>query len=128
MATVPARSGISMDADVRVSEVLEAIFTGDAKGTPNDSLFSPSGAVVANGTLRFSAPRLAGVQLGGESAITSTSVNVRESVAWGAVEYRWFSRDLNQVRVGRATVVLVPRPKGGWWVDQLHSSTNNGEQ
>jgi len=125
MATVSARSGISSpDADTRVSEVLEAVFTGDAKGVSNDSLYNPTGAVVANGSQRFSSPRLAGVQLGGESAITSTSVNVRDGIAWGSVEYRWFSSDMSQVRVGRATVVLTPRPKGGWWVDQLHSSTS----
>lgn len=122
--TLPARGSISSDADAQVSNALEAIVTGDAKGNQNDSLFSPAGTVIANGTLRFRPPRLAGVQLGGESAITSTQINVRENMAWGSVEYRWFSTDLNQVRVGRATIILVPRPAGGWWVDQLHSSTS----
>lgn len=124
VVTLPARGSISSDADGQVSRVLEAIVTGDSKGNPNDSLFSPAGTVIANGTLRFRPPRLAGVQLGGESAITSTQINVRESMAWGWVEYRWFSTDLNQVAVGRATIILVPRPAGGWWVDQLHSSTS----
>lgn len=124
ITTVPARAGIAAATDAQLTDLIEAIVTGDAKGVPNDSLFSPMGTVVANGQIRFSPPRFAGVQLGGESAVTSSQLTVREGVAWAALEYRWFNSELTQVRVGRASVIFVPRPKGGWWVEQLHSSTS----
>lgn len=113
------------DAEQEVSTILEAAVTGDPKGSGADSLYSPSSTVVANGSLRLSTPRLAGVQPGGSAAITTSEVSVRGGVAWAMVEYRWFSTELNQVRVGRATVVLMPKRGGrGWWIVHAHSSTS----
>jgi hypothetical protein len=113
------------DAEQEVSTILEAAVTGDPKGSGADSLYAPSSTVVANGSLRLSTPRLAGVQPGGSAAITTSEVSVRGGVAWAMVEYRWFSTELNQVRVGRATVVLMPRRGGrGWWIMHAHSSTS----
>jgi hypothetical protein len=112
------------DAELRVSAILEAAVTGDPKGPDADSLYSPASTVVANGALRLSTPRFAGVQPGGSAAITTSEVSVREGFAWAMVEYRWFSTEQNQVRVGRATVVLSPRRGGqGWWIVHAHSSS-----
>jgi hypothetical protein len=112
------------DAEQEVSAILEAAVTGDPKGSGADSLYSPSSTVVANGSLRLATPRLAGVQPGGSAAITTSEVSVRGGVAWAMAEYRWFSTELNQVRLGRATVVLMPRKGGrGWWIVHAHSST-----
>jgi len=113
------------DAELEVSAILEAAVTGDPKGSGADSLYSPSSTVVANGSLRLSTPRLAGVQPGGSAAITTSEASVRGGVAWAMVEYRWFSTELNQVRIGRATIVLMPRRGGrGWWIVHAHSSTS----
>ena len=113
------------DAEQEVSTILEAAVTGDPKGSGADSLYSAASTVVANGSLRLSTPRLAGVQPGGSAAITTSEVSVRGGVAWAMVEYRWFSTEQNQVRLGRATVVLMPRSGGrGWWIVHAHSSTS----
>jgi hypothetical protein len=112
------------EAELRVSAILEAAVTGDPKGPDADSLYSPASTVVANGELRLSTPRFAGVQPGGSAAITTSELSVREGFAWAMVQYRWFSTEQNQVRVGRATVVLTPRRGGqGWWIVHAHSST-----
>jgi hypothetical protein len=113
------------DAEQEVSTILEAAVTGDPKGNGADSLYSAASTVVANGSLRLSTPRLAGVQPGGSAAITTSEVSVRGGVAWAMVQYRWFSTEQNQVRLGRATVVLMPRSGGrGWWIVHAHSSTS----
>jgi hypothetical protein len=113
------------DAEQQVSAILEAAVTGDPKGSGADSLYSPSSTVVANGSLRLATPRLAGVQPGGTAAVTTSEVSVRGGVAWAMLEYRWFSTELNQVRIGRATIVLMPRRGGrGWAIVHAHSSTS----
>ena len=113
------------DAEQHVSAILEAAVTGDPKGPAADSLYSPASTVVANGALRLSTPRFAGVEPGGSAAITTSEVTVREGFAWAMVEYRWFSTEQNQVRVGRATVVLSPRRGGqSWWIVHAHSSSS----
>ncbi len=112
----------SPDAQGEVERVLEALVTRDGAGGAPDSLFAPDAIVLAGGNARLAAPRLAGVQAGGQSAITASQISVRDGVAWGVVDYRWFSTDQNLVRLGRATVLLLPRrTKPGWWIAQLHS-------
>ena len=124
-AVAPSTRLSDPDAEQQVSSVLEAAVTGDPKGTAADSLYSPASTVIGNGTLRLATPRLAGVQPGGASAITSSEVTVREGVAWAVVEYRWLSTEQNLVRLGRATFVLAPRRGGsGWWIVHAHSSTS----
>jgi hypothetical protein len=120
----PAPRLSSPDAEQEVSSLLEAAVTGDTRGTATDSLYSPAATVIANGNLRLSTPRLAGVQLGGSAAVTTSEVSVREGTAWALVEYRWFSTEQNQVHQGRATFVFAPRKSGhGWWIVHAHSST-----
>ena len=104
------------DAENDVSLVIEAVVVGDARGQSTDSLFAPSATVTANGLTRFASPRLAGVETGGLSAVTASEVNVREGVAWATFDYRWFSEDKQQVRLGRGLMVLIPKRGGRGWV------------
>jgi hypothetical protein len=120
----PAIRLASPDDELKVSAVLEAVVIGDTRQAGIDSLFVPGATVIANGTNQVGAPRLAGVQFGGQAAVTTSQVNVREDVAWASVDYRWFSDDRTQVRLGKATVVLAPSRGGTWKVVQLHSSSS----
>jgi hypothetical protein len=121
----PAPRLATPDAEQDVLGVIEAAVTRDPVFGAADSLYSPSSTVVANGQVRLATPRLAGVQPGGSAAVTTSEVTVREGLAWALVEYRWFSTEQNQVRLGRATLVLSPRKGGnGWWIVHAHSSTS----
>lgn len=111
------------DAENDVSLIIEALVVGDARGRSSDTLFAPSATVLANGATRFTNPRLAGVETGGLSAVTATEVNVRENVAWATFDYRWFSEDKTQVRLGRGLLVLVPKRAGhGWAITALQTA------
>jgi hypothetical protein len=119
----PARRLANPDAENDVSLVIEAVVVGDARGRSTDTLFAPSATVTANGVTRFTNPRLAGVEIGGLSAVTATEVNVREDVAWATFDYRWFSEDKTQVRLGRGLMVLIPKRAGhGWAITALQTA------
>jgi len=119
----PARRLANPDAENDVSLVIEAVVVGDARGRATDTLFAPSAIVTANGVTRFTNPRLAGVETGGLSAVTATEVNVREDVAWATFDYRWFSEDKTQVRLGRGLMVLIPKRAGyGWAITALQTA------
>lgn len=119
----PSKRLANPDAENDVSLVIEAVVAGDARGRSTDSLFSASASVTADGITRFSNPRLAGVETGGLSAVTATEVNVREDVAWATFNYRWFSEDKKQVRLGRGLMVLVPKRGGpGWAITAMQTS------
>lgn len=111
------------DAENDVSLVIEAVVVGDARGRSTDSLFAPSATVTANGVTRFSNPRLAGVETGGLSAVTASEVNVRQDVAWATFDYRWFSEDKKQIRLGRGLMVLIPKRGGkGWEITAMQTA------
>ena len=112
------------EAETRVSAVLEAIVVGDTRQGGIDTLFVPGANIISNGSNRVSAPRLAGVHFGGQAAVTTSQVNVRQDVAWATIDYRWFSEDKKQVHLGKATLVLAPARGGTWKVVQLHSSSS----
>jgi hypothetical protein len=112
------------DAEARVTAALEAAVVGDPHGPVTDTLYAPGATVISNGNNRLSTPRLAGVMPGGQAAVTSSQVNVRQDVAWAVVDYRWFSDDKAQVRLGKATLVLAPLRNGVWKVVQMHSSSS----
>jgi hypothetical protein len=113
------------EAEARIAAVIEAAIVGDPRGPGADSLYSPSATIVANGQVRLATPRLAGVMPGGQAAVTSSELAVREGFAWALLDYRWFSEDKSQVRLGRATLVLAPRRGGsGWWIVHAHSSSS----
>jgi hypothetical protein len=89
-----------------------------------DSLWDPEATVVANGTPRYAPPRFAGIEAGGEVAITSSRLEVRQSLVWVYFDYRWISVKEGRARDGKATVLLTPRADGGGWrIIHSHSST-----
>ena len=117
------------DAENDVSVIIEALVTGDTRPGSTDSLFAPSSIVTANGATRFSNPRLGGISNGGLAAVTASEVNVRKDVAWASFEYRWFSEDKTQVRLGRGLMVLVPKRGGhGWAISALQSAQSASTQ
>lgn len=117
------------DAENEVSVVIEALVTGDVRPGATDTLFAPSAIVTANGAARFSNPRLGGIAIGGLAAVTASEVNVRKDVAWASFEYRWFSEDKTQVRLGRGLMVLVPKRAGhGWAISALQSAQTASTQ
>ena len=101
------------DAENDVSLVIEAVVVGDARGRSTDTpLCAVSHRHWRMGSPGSANPRLAGVETGGLSAVTASEVNVREDVAWATFDYRWFSEDKTQVRLGRGLMVLIPK-RGG---------------
>ncbi len=109
-----------------VTAVLTAAMQADRLLEPADSLWDPDATAVANGALRYAPPRFAGIEPGGEVAITSTRLEVRQSLVWVYLEYRWIALREGVARDGRATLLLVPRPDGaGWRILHAHSSTAN---
>jgi hypothetical protein len=112
-----------------VTAVLVAALEADSRLQPADSLWDPDATVVANGELRYAPPRFAGVEPGGEVAITSSRLEVRQSLIWVFREYRCLSVNVGVARGGRATVLLTPRAEGaGWKIIHLHSSTPPGSE
>jgi ketosteroid isomerase-like protein len=111
-----------------VTSILTAALNADNLAQPADSLWDPDATVVANGELRTGPPRFAGVGLGGEIAITTSRLEVRQSLIWVYLEYRWLSLKDGAARDGKATVLLTPRPDGsGWKIVHAHSSTGPSE-
>jgi len=106
-----------------VTAVLVAALDADVRMAPSDTLWTPDATVIANGELRYAAPRFAGIEPGGEVAITSSRLEIRQSLVWVSLEYRWLSVKAGTAREGRATVLLTPRPDGkGWRIIHSHSS------
>lgn len=106
-----------------ITAVIAAALDADRRLEPADSLWDPDATIIAGGVERYAPPRFAGVEPGGEVAITSTRLDVRSALAWVYVEYRWISLNEAVAREGRATVLLVPRADGrGWKITHTHSS------
>lgn len=107
-----------------ITAVLTAAFLADSRFESADSLWDKEGTVVANGQLRFGPPRFAGIARGGEVAITSSRLEVRQSLVWVYLEYRWLSVKDGVALDGKATVLLTPRPdQSGWRIVHSHSSS-----
>jgi hypothetical protein len=108
-----------------ISAVIAAALQADSQlSTTADSLWAPDATVVANGVLRDQPPRFAGVAPGGEVAITTSRLEVRQSLVWVYLEYRWLSMKDGAARAGRATVLLTRKTDdSGWRIVHLHSST-----
>jgi hypothetical protein len=110
--------------DDPVTAVLTSALEADDHMATADSLWDPDATVIANGELRYAPPRFAGIEPGGEVAITSSRLEVRQSLVWVYLEYRWLSVKDGLAREGKATVLLTPRAGGaGWKIVHLHSST-----
>ena len=111
-----------------ITAVLMAALDADRRMTTADSLWDPDAAVISNGELRYAPPRFAGIEAGGQVAITSSRLEVRQTLVWVYLEYRWLSVSDGVAREGKATVLLTPRSAGGGWrIVHLHSSTS-GDQ
>lgn len=107
-----------------VTAVLTAALDADRRMATADSLWDADAAVIANGELRYAPPRFAGIEAGGEVAITSSRLEVRQSLVWVYLEYRWLSVKDGLARDGKATVLLTPHGGGaGWRIVHVHSST-----
>ncbi|HEU5218568.1 MAG TPA: hypothetical protein VFU23_07905 [Gemmatimonadales bacterium] len=107
-----------------VTSVITAALDADRRMETADSLWDPDATVIANGELRYAPPRFAGIGAGGEAAITSSRLEVRQTLVWVYLEYRWLSVKDGLARDGKATVLLTPRGgTAGWKIVHLHSST-----
>lgn len=107
-----------------VTAVLTAALDADRRMASADSLWDADATVIANGELRYAPPRFAGIEPGGQVAITSSRLEVRQSLVWVYLEYRWLSVKDGLAREGKATVLLTPRSGApGWMIVHLHSST-----
>jgi hypothetical protein len=109
--------------ETEITRVVELALQADSGSEPADSLYAPHAVVIAEGRIRRSPPRFAGVGSDGQIAITNTQLEIRGTSAWGDVEYRWVSNRTNQARVGRASFVFTPaQGRPGWWIVHAHSS------
>ena len=106
-----------------ITAVLMAALDADRRMTTVDSLWDPEAAVISNGEIRYAPPRFAGIEPGGQVAITSSRLEVRQTLVWVYLEYRWLSVADGLAREGKATVLLTPRSGGGWKIVHSHSST-----
>jgi hypothetical protein len=123
-APVPILSAGAVEEPI--TQTITAALEADRLMASADSLWDPDAAVIANGELRYAPPRFAGIEPGGEVAITSSRLEVRQSLVWVYLEYRWLSVKDGLAREGKATVLLTPRVgSAGWRIVHLHSSTPN---
>ena len=106
-----------------VSAAIAAALAADGRGETADSLWDPEATVIADGEIRDDPPRFAGVAKGGQVAITQSRLDLRQTLAWVYLEYRWSELTAGLVREGRATVLLLPAKNGGWKIVHAHSST-----
>jgi hypothetical protein len=106
-----------------ITALLVAALDADRRFASADSLWDEDATIVANGVLRAAPPRFAGIGAGGEVAITASRLEVRQSLVWMFLDYRWISVQEGVAREGKATVLLTPRESGGWKIVHLHSST-----
>jgi hypothetical protein len=106
-----------------ITSVLLAALDADRRFLTVDSLWDPDASVVADGSPRYAPPRFAGIEAGGEVAITGSRLEVRQSLAWVGFDYRWISIRDGVAREAKATALLTPRENGGWKIVHLHTST-----
>lgn len=124
-AAAPAPAGRADDA---ISELLAAALESDARLEPADSLYEPDAVIIAGGRRQYAPPRFAALAPGGAVAIVSSRVEVRGTVAWAQVEYRWLSTAAGLAREGWATFVVVQDERGAWRIRHAHSSSPDGPE
>lgn len=106
-----------------ITSVLLAALDADRRFLTVDSLWDPDASVVADGSARYAPPRFAGIEAGGEVAITASRLELRQSLVWVSFDYRWISIRDGVAREAKATALLTPREPGGWKIVHLHTST-----
>jgi hypothetical protein len=114
----------SLQADSIAHVLVQRAFSADARHETPDSLYVDDAEIIANGTPRADAPRLAGVGANGVIQLGSSRFSVTGSYVWGTIQYRWVpsTPDARMVE-GWATLVLGRIRDGGWRILHLHSST-----
>ncbi len=124
VAALPAEVLTLAESEERASRVLEEAFAADVRLDLADTLWAPEALVIADGELRLGPPRFAGLEPGGQAAISASRLVVGSQLVWGVVEYRWVAPTEGLVREGRATVLLARAgPQGRWWIVHAHSSS-----
>jgi ketosteroid isomerase-like protein len=109
-------------AESAVSAIISEALDADAAGRSADTLYNTSAIVIVNGRTRNLRPMFAGIGSGGHVSITSSQLELRNSIGWGLVDYRWEMQD-SAAREGRATFVLTQDRAGQWRIQHLHSSS-----
>jgi len=99
----------------------QALVMDAAAARAADTLYAPEALIVANGRVRLTAPRFAGVAYDGRVTVASAAVTLEGRFAWVVVDYRWVNSQGNQAEAGRATFLFEQRPSG-WRIVHLHSS------
>lgn len=124
MVTPVTTSLEALEADSVADAFIARLVASESALEEPDSLFANEALVVADGELRRSVPRLAGVGLGGALHLVTTRVSASGAYVWGVIEYRWLPMfESDAVRVGVATVVIARLRDGSWRIVHLHSSS-----
>ena len=107
-----------------ITAVITAALDADRRLESADSLWAPDATVIANGELRTAPPRFAGIEAGGEVAVSSSRLEVRQSLVWVYLEYRWLSMTGGLAREGKAALrARGPEAGGGFHVGRAWSPT-----
>ncbi len=121
MVTVTEASFV---AESLAEEQIRLLLRSESSLIEPDSFFAEGAIVLADGELRGSVPRLAGVGLGGTIQLVSTRVSTSGGFVWAIIEYRWlpmFESDV--IRFGVATLVFGRDREGAWKLMHMHSSS-----
>jgi hypothetical protein len=121
MVTVTEESFV---AESLAQEQIRLLLRSESSLIEPDSFFAEGAIVLADGELRGSVPRLAGVGLGGTIQLVSTRVSASGGFVWAIIEYRWlpmFESDV--IRFGVATLVFGRDREGLWKLMHMHSSS-----
>jgi len=121
MLTSAGTGGATQDEAAVTATIAQAL-AAESAGESADSLYALGAVIVVNGRARSVSPYFAGIGTGGQTAITSSQMEIRSGLAWSLVEYRWLSRE-GVSREGRATLVLKYTPGGKWRITHVHSSS-----
>lgn len=120
--TVAVPPAVTVAPDDGLSELVSDVLQADARLEQLDSMYTADALVIANGEVRYGAPRFAGIGGRGSVAVTATRLEVRGAMAWAQAEYRWIAAAGDSASEGRVTLVLTPDGKGAWQIRHAHSS------
>ena len=118
---MPSMSSAASASETEISNVIIQALQSEAGGLRADSLYSASANIVVNGRARTLSPLFAGIGPGGQVAISSSQLEIRQGTAWGLVAYRWDMADV--AREGQATFILTQAAGGRWVIQHAHSSS-----
>jgi hypothetical protein len=114
----------ALEADSIAEEQIRLLFRSESSLIEPDSFFADGAIVLADGELRGSAPRLAGVGVGGTLQLVSTRVSTSGGFVWAILEYRWLPMfESDPVGFGLATLVFGRDRSGAWKLMHMHSSS-----